>query len=728
MITTFKTGNSSFSRLFKSLWEKSYGDPRVCIAVLDGPVDIAHPVLKGANIDQLDTLVSNNSNANGIASQHGTHVTSVLFGQPQSPVQGIVPSCKGIILPIYADAQNGTSISCSQVDLARAITQAVQKGAHIINISGGEITPSGKADPLLENAIQYCKDSNVLVVAAAGNEGCNCLHIPAALPSVLAVGAMDENGNPDTHSNWGKVYTEQGILASGKDIMGAIPGGGTAVKSGTSFATPLVSGTAALLLSLQLQQGEKPNPHAIREILLKSAVSCEEKTPGECKRFLRGKINPSGALQYILKSEESKESSLKDVSEDKMRLSENKPVDDRVNVSPHYIPDIGQKPEIELDAIFLENTCKKCTINKPLQGTTANLYSNPNKIQRSQQMDHINQKLEQENLVQEEITPSEQAVESSPNGSLPNTEATVSAVDEAIVPQAPPSVISSAEPVNHQKTSVMPGTIKPSDSDSGSLVYALGKLGVDFGTDTRRDWFNIVMNRHDASVGVPEDNSKLLEYMTLKPYAAASAVWTLNLDATPVYAIEPQGAFGEPAYELLRAFLAKQIDHEASFGGDFSRVVVPGIIQGNVTLRSGQVVPKIAPDLRGLEQVIFEEQNGGGGNIEKINQIYFRFFYELRNLGVTPQDRAKNSMTIYSLNGLTPLMLGKDENSSFELERVHVERSPICRPNSDCWDVVITTFNPKKRLEEAKLVFRLTIDVKDIIPVQMGKIINWSAF
>ncbi len=272
MITTFKTGNSSFSRLFKSLWEKSYGDPRVCIAVLDGPVDIAHPVLKGANIDQLDTLVSNNSNANGIASQHGTHVTSVLFGQPQSPVQGIVPSCKGIILPIYADAQNGTSISCSQVDLARAITQAVQKGAHIINISGGEITPSGKADPLLENAIQYCKDSNVLVVAAAGNEGCNCLHIPAALPSVLAVGAMDENGNPDTHSNWGKVYTEQGILASGKDIMGAIPGGGTAVKSGTSFATPLVSGTAALLLSLQLQQGEKPNPHAIREILLKSAV------------------------------------------------------------------------------------------------------------------------------------------------------------------------------------------------------------------------------------------------------------------------------------------------------------------------------------------------------------------------------------------------------------------------------------------------------------------------
>ena len=92
-------------------------------------------------------------------------------------------------------------------------------------------------------------------VAAAGNNGCDCLHVPAALPAVLAVGAMDAHGHPLEFSNWGKAYQTQGILAPGKDITGAKSGGGTVQLSGTSFATPIVAGVAALLLSLQVQRG-----------------------------------------------------------------------------------------------------------------------------------------------------------------------------------------------------------------------------------------------------------------------------------------------------------------------------------------------------------------------------------------------------------------------------------------------------------------------------------------
>jgi subtilisin family serine protease len=89
---------------------------------------------------------------------------------------------------------------------------------------------------------------------AAGNDGGECLHLPAALESVLAVGAMDAQGRPLDFSNWGQAYQSQGLLAPGENLLGAKPGGGTILRSGTSFATPIVSGIVALLLSIPQQQ------------------------------------------------------------------------------------------------------------------------------------------------------------------------------------------------------------------------------------------------------------------------------------------------------------------------------------------------------------------------------------------------------------------------------------------------------------------------------------------
>ncbi len=72
--------------------------------------------------------------------------------------------------------------------LARAITQAVQAGAHIINISGGQLAPEGEVEDKLARAAQLCAENNVLIVSAGGNDGCECVHVPASLYSVLAVG------------------------------------------------------------------------------------------------------------------------------------------------------------------------------------------------------------------------------------------------------------------------------------------------------------------------------------------------------------------------------------------------------------------------------------------------------------------------------------------------------------------------------------------------------------
>ena len=165
--------------------------PRICVAVLDGPVDLSHPCFAGANVRRLDTLVQDPA-GQGPMSVHGTHVTSLIFGQPGSPVTGIAPRCRGLIAPVFRDFDER---HLSQLDLARAIEQAVQEGAHVINISGGQQAPEGQAEGVLERALRLCEDNNVLVVAAVGNDGCSCLHVPAAVPSVLGVGALAQTGN-----------------------------------------------------------------------------------------------------------------------------------------------------------------------------------------------------------------------------------------------------------------------------------------------------------------------------------------------------------------------------------------------------------------------------------------------------------------------------------------------------------------------------------------------------
>src|SRR5690349_2966760 len=119
----------------KELWIETHGDPRIVIAVLDGPVDQSHPCFVDTNLLSLETLVSATVTL-GAASQHGTHIASVIFGQHGSPVTGIAPSCSGLIVPIFEEGDSGELAPCSQIDLARAILQAVQHGAHIINISG----------------------------------------------------------------------------------------------------------------------------------------------------------------------------------------------------------------------------------------------------------------------------------------------------------------------------------------------------------------------------------------------------------------------------------------------------------------------------------------------------------------------------------------------------------------------------------------------------------------
>jgi hypothetical protein len=275
----------------EDLWSETLGDPQICVAILDGPVDRSHESLRHAALMDVKSVKP----SGGVASRHGTHIASIIFGQHDGPVLGIAPLCRGLLIPIFKDDVTGKFPACSQEELGHAINAAVQAGAHIINISAGELSPHNPTDPFLEEAVRNCVTSGVLIVAAAGNQGRSHMQVPGALPSVLGVGAMNAQGEPLESSNWSAFCESCGLLAPGESILGALPDGGTGVDSGTSCAAAIVSGVAALLLSLQLKYGHKLDPYLVREVLLNSAL----KRKGDSDRLLKGRLNIRGALSLL---------------------------------------------------------------------------------------------------------------------------------------------------------------------------------------------------------------------------------------------------------------------------------------------------------------------------------------------------------------------------------------------------------------------------------------------
>ncbi len=270
----------------------------VRIAVLDGPVDTSHPCFSGADLRTVDSLVPNVPGP-GAMSLHGTHVASLIFGQPGSAVPGMSPESSGLIVPVFRDdAQR-----LSQLDLARAIEIAVREGADVINISGGERTPTGEPDEILARALQLCEDEGVVVVAAVGNDGADCVQVPAAVPTVLAVGASTNDGEPLRTNNWGETYCAHGVLAPGQEIPGARAGGGVIALTGSSFAVPAVSSAVAALIAAARRRGAPAKPSTIRQALCGAATGRDP--PDQGKRFLGGFLDVDRSNELLTEREKT---------------------------------------------------------------------------------------------------------------------------------------------------------------------------------------------------------------------------------------------------------------------------------------------------------------------------------------------------------------------------------------------------------------------------------------
>jgi subtilisin family serine protease len=221
-------------------WDLSTGTPDVLVAVLDSGIDGGHPDLLQATVPGYD-FVSNDSDTTDDFG-HGTAVagTIIAAGNNNLGVAGIAYGCK--LLPVKVVNASGFAAYST---VAQGIRFAVEQGAKVINLSIAGDTPSSA----LQSAIDYAWSNNVVVVAAAGNSGNSLPQYPAACNHVLGVSATEPDDSLASFSSFGSSVS---LSAPGDNIWTTqiAPAAPYGSWRGTSFASPLVAGAAALLVSV----------------------------------------------------------------------------------------------------------------------------------------------------------------------------------------------------------------------------------------------------------------------------------------------------------------------------------------------------------------------------------------------------------------------------------------------------------------------------------------------
>jgi cyanobactin maturation PatA/PatG family protease len=478
---------------------------------------------------------------------------------------------------------------------------------------------------------------------------------------------MKDTGEPFKFSNFGGKYATQGILAPGENILGAQPGTDDPIrKKGTSCAAPIVTGTAALLMSLQLEQGLSPDAEAVRAALTNSAIPCDPNEIEEPERCLLGKIHISGAYE-LLTGEKLQTVEANNNLAANIRESTVTPVTATTSVIP------------------------SCSTKIANQGITATIAATR----------------------QPAIAPSNASENISSTGLIKNHQAHNNIVLNNVVP-----------------------------SQRSNLVYVLGTLGYDFGTEARRDTFKqlmptITIDNLELPPN-PYDARQMVDYLETNLSETKSLIWTVNLELTPIYAIKPVGAFAAEIYQVMQYMLAGQILPEAD--EDYvERVSIPGMLtEETVKLFSGQIIPVLKVNSpRGMygwkvntliesaiETVSAEHEIADESRMRRsLTSFLNRIYYDLRNVGQIARDRALNFAATNAFQAVQTF--SQAVAMGMELHSIEVEKSPFCRYGSECWDVKLKFFDPENGLR-AKRVFRFTIDVSDRTPVTLGEVRSWA--
>jgi subtilisin family serine protease len=248
-------------------WEVSKG-ANVKVAVIDSGVDGKHPDLAGVLAGGVD--ISGAGSADGQKSigakpEHGTLVATMLAGRGHQPegstatpspgagpavgpdgIVGVAPEAQLMSVSTWLGSPNPGGKS-DQDQIPQAVRWAVDNGARVINISLGSTSPEWPQS--WDAAFLYAEQKDVVIVAAAGNRGGGNVQVgaPATIPGVLTVAGLDRKGTASIDASSQGISI--GVAAPAENLIGGLPGGGYAEWAGTSGATPIVAGVAALIRS-----------------------------------------------------------------------------------------------------------------------------------------------------------------------------------------------------------------------------------------------------------------------------------------------------------------------------------------------------------------------------------------------------------------------------------------------------------------------------------------------
>ncbi len=171
---------------------------------------------------------------------HGTAISGIIGATQNniSGISGVAPNCKIVNLRAFDPSGYG-----DEDDVSSAILYAVDNGVDVLNMSFGD----GSFSYVLKDVVEYAYSQGLTMVGSSGNSGSSKPHYPSGYPEVISVGMSSESDYVSGLSNFGSTID---LVAPGVSILSTDYQGGYDEVSGTSAATPFVSATAALLLSI----------------------------------------------------------------------------------------------------------------------------------------------------------------------------------------------------------------------------------------------------------------------------------------------------------------------------------------------------------------------------------------------------------------------------------------------------------------------------------------------
>jgi subtilisin family serine protease len=300
-------------------WAVSKG-AGVKVAVIDSGVDGEHPDLAGVLAGGAD--ISGAGSANGQQSigakpEHGTLVATMLAGRGHQPpkatakpsasatpgtsaspaagaavgpdgIVGVAPEAQLLSVSTWLGSANPGGKS-DQEQIPEAVRWAVDNGARVINISLGSTSPEWPQS--WDAAFLYAEQKDVVIVAAAGNRVGGNVQVgaPATIPGVLTVAGLDRTGTASVDASSQGISI--GVAAPAEDLVGGMPAGGYAEWAGTSGATPIVAGVAALIRS------KWPEMSASQVINRIVSTAKDAGVPGKDPLYGFGVLNAEAALK-----------------------------------------------------------------------------------------------------------------------------------------------------------------------------------------------------------------------------------------------------------------------------------------------------------------------------------------------------------------------------------------------------------------------------------------------